>query len=394
MPYCIISTVGQTVITNSDTQARDFLREFGRQRDVDLKAIAGNKLNFPGEQWYSIVMASLRAKANDVALLRRASAELNHLVPTLQDQPPNRNDCLHFLASETPDGVLAARILADFCKEYFQRETQVEIIEGLQVENGDRFRRKGLNNLISKVFSILRRAPAGTYQRIINPTGGFKGVVPYLTLIGMLENVELSYIYESSSEMIRLAPVPLRLDFEQMEAAYEALVKCSNPETPLTEAELRKALGNEDQPVATHPLWSLFDFIDDNGETYYEPSGLGHIVIEHFRDKQKSKLYLSKQAQDAIRALDSTQRDIWRKLLNRMRDPEWRSLQEHATLGGKVKIAKPASDERIFYFEEDDGSILIAEIARHSDDSYERLASRGLRRADYGPVMIWEGDLS
>jgi len=255
MPYCIIATVGQTVIVNSDAGARDFVRDFGHQ-DVDLKAIANNKHSFPGQNWYNIVMASLRAKADDPLLLRRASAELNHLVPTLQNQPPNRNDRLHFLASETPDGVLAARILADFCREYFERDTYVEIIEGLQVENGDRFRREGLNNLISKFFNILRDAPAGTYQRIINPTGGFKGVVPYLTLIGMLQNVELSYIYEFSSEMIRLAGVPLRLDFEQMEAAYDALLKCSDPATPLSEAELRKALGNEDQPITTHPLWS------------------------------------------------------------------------------------------------------------------------------------------
>jgi len=391
MPYCIIATVGQTVIVNSDAGARDFVRDFGHQ-DVDLKAIANNKHSFPGQNWYNIVMASLRAKADDPLLLRRASAELNHLVPTLQNQPPNRNDRLHFLASETPDGVLAARILADFCREYFERDTYVEIIEGLQVENGDRFRREGLNNLISKVFNILRDAPAGTYQRIINPTGGFKGVVPYLTLIGMLQNVELSYIYEFSSEMIRLAGVPLRLDFEQMEAAYDALLKCSDPATPLSEAELRKALGNEDQPITTHPLWSLFDFIDVNGETYYEPSGLGRIVIEHFREK-RSKLYLSKQAQDAIHALDGTQKDLWKKLLNKMRDPEWRSLQEHATLSGKVKVAKPAGDERIFYFEEEDGSVLIAEIARHSDGSYDRLASRGLRRSDYGPVALWEGAL-
>jgi len=208
----------------------------------------------------------------------------------------------------------------------------------------------------------------------------------------MLQNVELSYIYEFSSEMIRLAGVPLRLYFEQMEAAYDALLKCSDPATPLSEAELRKALGNEDQPITTHPLWSLFDFIDVNGETYYEPSGLGRIVIEHFREK-RSKLYLSKQAQDAIHALDGTQKDIWRKLLNNMRDPEWRSLQEHATLSGKVKVSKPAGDERIFYFEEEDGSVLIAEIARHSDGSYDRLASRGLRRSDYGPVALWEGAL-
>lgn len=395
MPYCIIATVGQTVILNSDPGARDFVREFGRQRDVDLRAIARDKLNFPGQQWYNIATASLRSKVNDLALFRRASAELNHLVPTLQNQPPNRNDRLYFLASETPDGVLAARILADFCGEYFKRETFIEVIEGLQVDNGDRFRRQGLNSLISTVFRILRDAPPETYKRIINPTGGFKGVVPYLTLIGMLQNVELSYIYESSSEMIRLAPVPLRLDFEQMEAAYEALVKCSDPNTPLTEAELRKALGSEDQPVANHPLWSLFDFIDidESGETYYEPSGLGRIVIEHFRDKRKSKLYLSRQAVDTLRDLDGTQREIWRKHLNHMRDPEWRSLQEHATLGDKVKIAKPAGDERIFYFEEDDGSILVAEIARHSDGSYNRF-SKGLHRKDYGRMMLWEGNFS
>jgi len=114
MPYCIIATVGQSVLTN-DSTIREALNQF-RKEEHDLKAIRDGKHDFPGKRLYDVVMASLQAKSGDEEWLRRASAELNHLVPVLAQQPPDRNDIIHLLASQTPDGVLAARVLKDFCE--------------------------------------------------------------------------------------------------------------------------------------------------------------------------------------------------------------------------------------------------------------------------------------
>ncbi len=385
MPYCIIATVGQSVLTN-DSTIREALNQF-RKEDHDLKAIRGDKHAFPGKRWYDIVIASLRAKRGDEELLRRASAELNHLVPILGGQPPNRNDIIHLLASETPDGVLAARILMDFCEEQFERKTKIHIVEGLQVKDGELFRRKGLNSLIYAVFEALRHAPPETYTRIINPTGGFKGVVPYLTLIGMLEkDIEISYIYEHSPSLIRLAGIPLRLDFESMGSAYEALLACQD--NLMSEDDLKQALGWMDQPIATHPLWSLFDSIEDNGTSYYEPSGLGRIVLEHFKDKLKPVVYLSKPAYERYRSFDSNRQREFAEMFDRLPNPEWRRGKRHGTVNGHTIIKPGNTDERLFYFRSEEG-IIVSELALHNpDSSYDREPQN---RIEYHAFQEWKG---
>ncbi len=386
MPYCIIATVGQSVLTN-DSTIREALNQF-RKEEHDLKAIRDGKHDFPGKRLYDVVMASLQAKSGDEEWLRRASAELNHLVPVLAQQPPDRNDIIHLLASQTPDGVLAARVLKDFCEAHFARRVEVHIVEGLQVEDGELFRRKGLSNLIYYVFEALRNAPAGTFTRIINPTGGFKGVVPYLTLIGMLErDIEISYIYEHSRDLIRLAGIPLRLDFESMEAAYEALVACQDD--LISEDELKEALNWTAQPISAHPLWALFDSIEDNGQSYYEPSGLGRIVLEHFKDRFKPVVYLSKAAYDRYMSFDGNRRREFAELFDRLPDPEWRKGKRHGQVNGHTIIKPGNTDERLYYFLSEEG-IIVSELALHMPDgkSYDREPGN---KKDYGAFYLWKG---
>ncbi len=228
--YCIIATVGQSVIGNSDKLIRDGVAAFAKQPTPDLmsdlKLIKNGVHDFPGKNWYDMILTALYDMVDNKALLRQASAELNHLIPTLESIKSNSNDVIHFIASETVEGVLSARILADFCRDYFERATEVHIVKGLQVKDGQRFRRLGLSTLIELVFRLLRNADPSVYKRVLNPTGGFKGVVPYLTLIGMLHpSVEIAYIYEFSDELITLAGLPFTLDFSQMEDAYDALLR-------------------------------------------------------------------------------------------------------------------------------------------------------------------------
>lgn len=385
MPTCIIATVGQSVLTNDHTISED-LKKF-REAQHDLKVIRDGQHDFPGKQLYVVVKAGLDAKSSDEELLRHASAELNHLVVSLRDQEPDRNDIIHLLATDTPDGVLAARILKDFCGDYFGREVDIHIIEGLQVDDGELFRRKGLNNLIYAVFEALRHAPAGSYRRIISPTGGFKGVVPYLTLIGMLEkDIEISYIYERSPNLIRLAGIPLRLDFESMEAAYQALCACQDD--PISEDKLKEVLDWTNQPISVHPLWSLFDSVEVDGQYYYEPSGLGRIVLEHFKDKVKTAVYLSRAAYDRYIAFDKNRKREYEEMFNRLPDEEWRTGKRHGTLNGHTIIKPGNTDERLFYFFSEQG-IIVSELALHRPDGkYDREPTD---KRDYDAFHLWKG---
>jgi CRISPR/Cas system-associated protein Csm6 len=50
------------------------------------------------------------------------------------------------------------------------------------------------------------------HQIILNATGCFKSVVPYLTLRGLLYRLNVVYIFEQSNALLTLPPAPIHFD--------------------------------------------------------------------------------------------------------------------------------------------------------------------------------------
>lgn len=393
MPICVISTTGTSVFSNAHADLQREWKIFRQRTDVDLSAIS-KRDRFEGIELHQRTLEHLRAEAkaaNASDVIRKASAELNSLTRILGDQR-TRSDQLHFLATATPDGVLAGRVIADFSREYFQIDTvNIHLIEGLQVTDGNVFQRDGVRNLIATIYDILHFAPEGTFTRVINPTGGFKGVVPYLTLIGMIESgVQLSYIYEQSPVLITLGRVPLQFNFEVLQVAYPALKACS--EDFVDERQLKELLNlPSDKPLSDHPAWSLFDQTTQEGSVYFSVNGLGQIVLEHFKALDRIAIYLSRQAANRFDSLDATQQRRFQGYFERLRDAAWIDSHRHdeyANPGNAIPIKPGNVDERLFIYQQDDGSILVAELAFHRPDgSYDREPKR---RNDYDSHRLWE----
>lgn len=393
MPICVISTTGTSVFSNASADLQTEWKSFRQNSTVDLQAICKRDA-FDGLELYQRTLEYLRAEAkakNAAEIIRRASAELNSLSRILVT-PRTRSDQLHFLATSTPDGALAARVICDFSREYFQVETAaVHLIDGLQVHDGDSFQRDGIRNLIAKIYDIFHGAPNGTYTRVINPTGGFKGVVPYLTLVGMIESgVQLSYIYEQSPVLITLGRVPLQFNFEALQSAYPALKACS--EDFVDERKLMELLSlPSDKRLPDHPAWSLFDQTTQEGTIYFSVNGLGQIVLEHFRALDRTPIYLSRQVAQRFDSLDATQQKRFKDYFERLRDPAWIDSHRHdayANAGNAIPIKPGNVNERLFIYHQEDGAILVAELAFHRPDgSYDREPKR---RNDYDSYRLWE----
>ena len=69
---------------------------------------------------------------------------------------------------------------------------------------------------------------SSTHEIIMNPTGGFKGVLPFLTTLGMLYGKKTVYIFEFSESLIILPPLPFSFDlnfFDRVRPALEYLNK-------------------------------------------------------------------------------------------------------------------------------------------------------------------------
>jgi putative CRISPR-associated protein (TIGR02619 family) len=399
MPTAVISTTGTSVFSQAGKAIQEESQAFGKRSNVDLQKICQGVRDFDGYDLYDRTLQYLRGESSTrdaENAIRKASAELNSLSHILsKTSRDRRNDQLHFLASDTPEGALAARIVADFAKEYFDVETsKVHLINGLQVADGRKFQLDGIRVLIATIYDILKNAPAGTFTRVINPTGGFKGVVPYLTLIGMIEpDIEMSYIYERSAELITLGRIPLQFDFDVLESAYPALKKCD--EDFVAESELKELLALDPaRPLSTHPAWAFFDPMEQNGERQFLINGLGRIALQHFASLDRPKVYLSKQASERFKELDKAQKDRFARYFDNLRNPQWLDQKRHDEYqnpGGAICVKPGDVNERLWCYKLEDGGVLVAELAFHRPGgSYDRVPQR---RKDYDTHRIWEGKL-
>jgi putative CRISPR-associated protein (TIGR02619 family) len=148
------------------------------------------------------------------------------------------NDVVYLFATETIDGKLCTEVLKDFIEEKFGCEVKVEEIKGLQVSNPELFKKTGVRNYIDKTTKIIENHRY-SHQLILNTTGGFKAVVPYSTLLGMLFQIPVFYIFEDTQSLIELPPLPLEYNFKIIEELKDKFYRIDS-ETSIPMMNLEK----------------------------------------------------------------------------------------------------------------------------------------------------------
>jgi CRISPR/Cas system-associated protein Csm6 len=136
------------------------------------------------------------------------------------------------LASDSLSSVVAAEIIEKIfstslsnenIKVSFQKEEHT--VEGLQVKNKNDFEKKGMPELIAKIENFF----GGYYENcLLNITGGFKATIPYLTIFGQINNLPLYYIFEETTELIKIPQAPIDISwgiFEKYAHVFRDLEK-------------------------------------------------------------------------------------------------------------------------------------------------------------------------
>lgn len=388
----IISTVGTTVFGAYGTPLNTAVKQFEQSQPKDIRRIIDGR-SFPGEEIYQQALADLKAKAG--SFLRKACAEINAIEGFHTKHGVALGNHYHFLASQTATGILAARVLRDFCLERYQAShADVRLVQGLQVQDERKFRLEGLPFLIQVIYEVINDAQKKRLTVVLNPTGGFKAAIPYITLVGMIRHVEVGLIHETSEELITLAGLPITLDLDEISTISAVLEECEQEQQEgMRQAKLANDLGlAPNELIESHPLWSLFEQL--NSERYIL-SGLGTIALEELRARMKQpRVFLSKQAAERYDQLDKVQQEKFNRYFSRLREPGWIEQKRHDEFknpGGATAIKPGKVDERLFIYELDDGAILVAELAFHlPNNSYDRVPQH---RKDYDVYRLWEDHL-
>jgi putative CRISPR-associated protein (TIGR02619 family) len=324
-----------------------------------------------------IASAQSAADGDPIRMLTRLCAETNGLARA--DCGPH--DQVSILASDTPDGLASAEAVAKVVADMLGPVARVRGVKGLQVSEAGSFRQSGIRNLIDIVLREVQTARIGGIDPIVfNVTGGFKGVVPYLTVLGMLNDIETIYVYDFSEILIRLPPLPLRFDRERIAFALPALRLLQNAET-LEEETFRRLLpgrGWHDDPVVKDLIETV--------EGLVALSAAGELALRGMATERKT--YAVRLHRNAQRSpmLDHQKTAL---ALRDMRVPESFLIQTHSwdiphCTDFKIWKARGPAAPRLFYWIEDD-NVMVAEILHH--EVYDNDLIHGSRR-------IWKQDYS
>lgn len=149
--------------------------------------------------------------------LDRTSAEIKSLAKMGLD----RGDRVYFLVSDTLDGEACAALNKSYLEQGWECEVVLEPIRGLQSVDGLLFRREGLKNLLGRLIQLLDEHSSRDLR--LNVTAGFKSVIPYVTLLGMIYDRPVMYIHEKSNEVLTLGNIPITYDESLILAAESKL---------------------------------------------------------------------------------------------------------------------------------------------------------------------------
>ncbi len=218
-----------------------------------------------------------------------ASAEISSINKLLKEINENEIE-IYFLTSDTVLSKLAAEILKHFFEEYnlyqgINISAKIDTVTGINVLDRNKFLKIGLNNLIEKLNKI-----SGEYfsNVILNITGGFKGLIPYLTIWAQIHYVPTVYIFEESEQLIKLPQTPITMDYGVFEKYSDVIEKLAAGDIEQSKKEFI-----EKNKLYDFPTDIIGEVKDGNFSLLYlEPLGL--ILWNKY--KSFKRIYLPKQS--------------------------------------------------------------------------------------------------
>ena len=156
------------------------------------------------------------------------SAELSSLFKDSSYPQPTAADTFLLLHTATTMGEVCADRLAFLLQTKLANQVKVCCykVPGLSEAQSNEFFSQGLPNLLAKLQQEISQAQKNEQEVILVPTGGYKAIIPYFVIMGLLYDCPCLYVYEDSDLVATLPPLPLHADlarWSSLEAVVETL---------------------------------------------------------------------------------------------------------------------------------------------------------------------------
>ncbi len=242
----IITTVGTSLFSNfqqdevRDKYGRDYasISIDGPLKNIENKNPIAVKIY---EDEYKHYIRSIKENIEDYWFgdkfekNKRASAEIASILKIAEEEPEEVFE-VHLVATDTLLSVLAAEMIGDWfkqnkslapnvqevllqrppTKDFKEQKESDFVIKDLRVDAQNDYE-KGFLNLIEVLDKIYTASKKVDQQIVLNVTGGYKAIIPVMTLYGQLRKIPLKYIYNENestkSELITIENLPVNFDW-------------------------------------------------------------------------------------------------------------------------------------------------------------------------------------
>lgn len=217
----VLTTVGISLflnILNAEEREEGGVQRLNRAANVaELPADVG--------AWVDVLAARVRQELDTASVVqkRRLSAELNGLYGVYEDQLQRAAGDDHILvATDTALGRRAVQLLEFFLRGQGVGNLQVWTPQKLSSGNNVNFA-QGIKELLHQCEETIPGYRSAGYRVIFNLTGAFKSLQSYLNIAGMFYADEIVYIFEGSSQLLRIPRLPIQVDINALRTHCVAL---------------------------------------------------------------------------------------------------------------------------------------------------------------------------
>lgn len=236
----VITTVGTSVLTNYQRlevrnlfgyvyeSIDDVIKDLDPSQDEDvfdasaffdttLKGNCEQIKNVIAGKWLKGVQRSddlgSWSRVDDAVSNDDASAEISTLVKIQRQW--GKFDKVVFLCTDTLLSVLSAEIMRT-SPVLEGIEIDVIPVKQLNVKNYKIFKEQGLGHLVTAVIDAVDNTPVDDV--VMNISGGYKALIPFLTLLAQIKKIPVFYLYEESCQLLQFPQLPVNFDWGYVDA--------------------------------------------------------------------------------------------------------------------------------------------------------------------------------
>ncbi len=242
--------------------------------------------------------------------IKTSSAELSTLLKDTALQPTDHDKVL-LVHTETEMGQACAESIQSILKRK-SIATCLHKVDGLSEARQDRFFQQGLPNLLDFLHRKIEEARKEGRDVILVPTGGYKAIIPYFVIAGILYDCPCIYVYEDSDLVVELPALPLHVDLVRW-STLEPLLELFEGKT------LREVQGFAPSQKSGKLLKHLLIEEDSHGSKALKKNALCRALAEKAEeDTRRPALQFPTLHSPLLTFLETNGSNRYRKLFERL----------------------------------------------------------------------------